>query len=344
MSYLAGPLTREQIKRLTPASDRGSHGRPASATGSSAGRAAPVTDGGASGPPSVPAGIPQFHLPADGDATYQPRLLGVADVTISSAKYGINRTDRVLHTVAFGDGPVPVDWSTADPLEADLATIGKGAPAEGSFAPVPSAALKEKSYAAWTRSYTQWLKANEVITLYRSAALKLISQAGETEKDFRIRLQNNSREQRDASVESIRQKFAAKRAALVDRLQRAEQRVERESQEAGSQKLQAAVSFGTAVIGALFSRKAVSATNVSRMGTAARSVGRVQKQSGDVTRASESAESVRQALAELDQQIEGQTGALQGGFDAQNEPLETITIKPKASDVQVHEVGLVWMA
>jgi hypothetical protein len=55
-------------------------------------------------------------------------------------------------------------------------------------------------------------------------------------------------------------------------------------------------------------------------------------------------ESVRQALAELDQQIEEQTGALQGGFDAQSEPLETITIKPKASDVQVHEVGLVWMA
>ena len=117
-------------------------------------------------------------FPRDGEATYQPRLLGVADVTISSAKYGINRTERVLHTVAFGDGPVPVDWSTADPLEADLATIGKGAPAEGSFAPVPSAALKEKSYAAWTRSYTQWLKANEVITLYRSAALKLDLAAG----------------------------------------------------------------------------------------------------------------------------------------------------------------------
>jgi hypothetical protein len=343
MSYLAGPLTREQIRRLTPASST-----PPSATAPPApvsGRAAPpATDGGASGPPSVPAGIPQFHLPADGDATWQPRLLGVADVTISSAKYGINRTDRVLHTVAFGDGPVPVDWSTADPLEADLAAIGKGAPAEGSFAAVPSAALKEKSYAAWARSYAQWLKGNAVITLYRSAALKLISQAGEPEKDFRIRLQNNSREQRDAAVDAIRQKFAAKRAALVDRLQRAEQRIQRESQEASSQKVQAAVQFGTAVLGALFSRKAVSATNVSRMGSAARGVGRVQKESGDVTRASESAESVRQALADLDQQIAGQTGAMQGGFDAQSETLEIITIKPKASDVQVYQVGLVWMA
>jgi hypothetical protein len=63
-----------------------------------------------------------------------------------------------------------------------------------------------------------------------------------------------------------------------------------------------------------------------------------------VNRANESAESVRQALADLDQQIAGQTGAMQGGFDAQSETLEIITIKPKASDVQVYQVGLVWMA
>ena len=61
MSYLAGPLTREQIKRLTPAAPVA----PAAAAPPGASRrAAPVTDGGASGPPSVPAGIPQFHLPS----------------------------------------------------------------------------------------------------------------------------------------------------------------------------------------------------------------------------------------------------------------------------------------
>jgi len=342
MSYLAGPLTRDQIRKLTPAVAATSDAAPVAAGKSRA--APPVTDGGASGPPSVPAGIPQFHLPAEGAASYQPRLLGVADVTISSAKYGINRTDRVLHTVGFSDGPVPVDWSTADVLEADLATIGKGAPEEGSFAPVPSAALKEKSYAAWTKSYTQWLKANEVITLYRSAALKLTSEAGESEKDFRIRLQNNSREQRDARVEAIRQKFAARRAALTDRLQRAEQRVQKEQSERGAQVIGTIASIGTAALGAFFGKKTFSAASASRMGTAVRGVGRMQKESGDVARANESVETVRQALAELDQEIETQAGALQGGFDAQAEVLETITIKPKASDVQVHEVGLVWMA
>ena len=340
MSYLAGPLTREQIRRLTPAAPA-----PGSPTPGSATRAAPpVTDGGASGPPSVPAGIPQFHLAAEGDAVYQPRLLGVADVTISSTKYGINRTDRVLHTVAFSDGPVPVDWGDADPLETDLAKIGKGPPAAGRFAAVPSAALYEKSYAVWTKSYAQWLKANEVITLYRSAAFKLTSEAGESEREFRIRLQTASREKRDETVEAIRQKFAAKRATLVDRLQRAEQRVQKEQSERGAQVIGTIASIGTAALGAFFGRKGLSMSSASRVGTAVRGVGRMQKESGDVTRANESVESVRQALTDLDRQIETQAGALQGGFDAQAEPLETITIKPKASDVQVHEVGLLWMA
>ena len=342
MSYLAGPLTRDQIKKLTPVAAATSEAAP---VGGGVSRAAPpVTDGGASGPPSVPAGIPQFHLPADGVAAYQPRLLGVADVTISSAKYGINRTDRVLHTVAFSDGPVPVDWSTADVLETDLAKIGKGAPERGSFAAVPSAALKGKSYAAWTKSYTQWLKANEVITLHRSAAFKLTSEAGESERDFRIRLQTSSREQRDAKVEAIRQKFAAKRAVLAERLQRAEQRVQKEQSERGAQMVGTIASIGTAALGAFFGKKSFSMASASRMGTAARGVGRMQKESGDVARASESVETVRQALADLDQEIETQAGTLRGGFDAQAETLEAITLKPKASDVQVHEVGLVWMA
>ena len=339
MSYLAGPLTREQIRRLTPS--------PPAATppAVSAPRAAPpVTDGGASGPPSVPAGVPQFHLPAGSDALYRARLLGVADVTISSAKYGINRTDRLLHTVAFSDGPVPVDWGDADVLEAGLAQVGKGAPAEGSFAPVPSAALKEKNYAAWTRSYAQWLKTNQVITLYRSPTYKVISEPGESERDFRIRLQTSSREQRDAKVEALRQKFAAKRAAMVDRLQRAEQRVQKEQSEKGAQVVGTIASIGTAALGALFGRKTFSAASASRVGTAVRGVGRMQKESGDVARANESVENVRQTLADLDQQIEAQAGALQGGFDAQGETLETVVVKPKASDVQVHEVGLLWMA
>ncbi len=339
MSYLAGPLTREQIRRLAPAS-------PAAEPAAGGGVAAPFAVPGAvertTAPPPVPAGIPQFHLLHDGDAAYRPVLVGVADITVASAKYGIDQTSRVLHTVPFGDGPVPVDWGEAAVLDTDLANIEKGAPAEGMFAPVPSAALKDKNYAAWTRSYAQWLKASQVLTLYRSSTYKLSSSPGETERDFRIRLQGESREQRDAKVEALRQKFAAKRAALVDRLQRAEQRVARESQEASAQKFQTAVSFGSAVLGALLGRKAVSASSASRMGTAVRGVGRMQKQAGDVERANESAESVRSALADLDQQVEAQAASLKDGFDAQAETLETITIKPKASDVQVHEVGLLW--
>ena len=105
----------------------------------------------------------------------------------------------------------------------------------------------------------------------------------------------------------MRQKFAAKRAALEEKLRRAEQGVTREQQQATSHKVQTAVSMGATVIGALFGRKAISAGTIGRATTAARGFGRSAKEMEDVQLAQESAEATRQALADLDAQIAEQT-------------------------------------
>ena len=80
--------------------------------------------------------------------------------------------------------------------------------------------------------------------------------AGESERDFRIRLQLEARTARDEAVDAVRKKYAPKQAALAERLRRAEQAVERETQQASDQKMQTAVSVGATLL-ALFGRKAV---------------------------------------------------------------------------------------
>jgi hypothetical protein len=131
--------------------------------------------------------------------------------------------------------------------------------------------------------------------------------------------------------------------ALQLKLQQANDRIAREQGEASADKLQTAVSMGTAIFGALFGKKKLSSTNISRMGTAARGVGRLQKSSGDVARAEESAEQVQARLAALTEEVEDQVTKFDEGFDAQREPLETVTLKPKAGALHVHAVGLAWM-
>src|SRR6185436_1341540 len=151
-----------------------------------------------------------------------------------------------------------------------------------SFDPLPKAAASAKSYAAWQKAFASWLVSSQKLEVQRHAALKMTANAGESERDFRIRVQNAQREARDAEVESVRRKFAEKRARLEEKMRRAEQSVQRESEQASQAKLQTAVSVGATIFGALLGRKSISTSTLGRATTAARGIGRATKESDDI--------------------------------------------------------------
>jgi len=124
---------------------------------------------------------------------------------------------------------------------------------------------------------------------------------------------------------------------------RAEQAIAREGEQVKAKKMQTAISFGTAILGAFLGRKAVSSTSASRIGTAVKSASRVRKEKMDVARAQERAEAVRRQLAELEEQLQEDIDTLEFSFDTQAEELAEIRIKPKSTDINLKTFGLVWM-
>jgi hypothetical protein len=260
---------------------------------------------------------------------------------LTSAKYGVNSTRRVLHRTAICDGALPVDWEEAEELKLDPNDLEREPLPGASFAPCP-AVVTEQGVESWRNLYERWLRTSQAVTLFRSPTFKLVSEPGESEGAFRARLQLRAREERNAGVEELRKKYAVKNATLQERLARAEQRVNREQGQAGSAKMDAFVAAGTAVLGMLLGRKRASVTAASRVGTAIRRAGRSYDQAGDVTRAEESAERVRQQIAELEDELQSEITALGGSYDAQKEELEPVHIRPRRSDVQVHFVGVGW--
>ena len=76
---------------------------------------------------------------------------------------------------------------------------------------------KAKSYEDWRKEFAGWLFRTQALTLYRSPSIGVLSRPGESEREFRIRLQQSGREQRDAMTEALRQKYAPKIAALQER-------------------------------------------------------------------------------------------------------------------------------
>jgi hypothetical protein len=297
----------------------------------------------------LPPGIVQLFLPvrssrpAGATLRYEPALVGCGQVYFRDAKTAVDAHRESCWLIPFGEGPSGfVDFQSAravDIAQSDLSD----APAEGAqFGSAPPAATQVKSYDGWQKSFADTLYRTSKLDLLRSRALDETSRPEESERDFRARLQQSAREQRDAQVEKLRQKYAPKLATLQDRIRRAEQARQVQSEQARSAKFSTAISFGATVLGALLGRKRASMGNIGRAGTAARGVGRSMKESQDVIRAQENIEALRRQLADLDAQFQSETNALAARIDPVSEQLETISIRPKKTDVTVKLLALGW--
>jgi hypothetical protein len=298
--------------------------------------------------PTLPPDIPQYFLPVRGrmpagyNLVYMPHLYGAARVAFADAKSRTSTVQAHQYLTPIADTAVPVDWHNAQQVEiapAELekqpAVLSTGAPR---FSPLPSEAGKIRNYTAWQRDFANYLYGVEVLELLYSPSLKLYSEVAEEERDFRIRLSQRAREQRDAAVEALRKKYAPKQAALAERLRRANQAVDREKEQARQAGMQAAISIGATILGAFTGRK----SSMGRATTAARGVSRSVSQSGDIGRAEDTVKAVEKQMAELSAAFEAETVQLAERIDPMTEVLQTVTVRPKKADITVQLAALTW--
>jgi len=391
MSYLAGPLSREQVRRLPAARPDAGAGaataaQPEASPSAGAGAAAATPAGtmadtmadtmaGAMGgagagaptpapmptaaagtgvasaspagaalaaPPVLAPDVPQLFAPLDGPAegaAYVLHVAGVADVAYAQATLGVDERRRLARVVEPVDGPVPVEWAAASSADIELNALGRAPQAGVAYRVLPEAPLTAASVAEWTRLFERHLRGAEALTLLRCRRPKLVSTVGESERDFRVRCRQAAREARDAEREKVRQRFEAKMDTLRGRLSRAESTAQREAQQAGQRKVDAAISVGTALLGSFLGRRGASATGVS---TALRSINRVPKESADAQRARRAVDQVQQQLAGLEDELKAALDGLELQ-DADALELESVRVLPRSSDITTRYVGLLWI-
>ncbi|MCC7032579.1 MAG: ATP-binding protein [Acidobacteria bacterium] len=343
MSYLRGPMGRDEVRRLCGSAD-------ADAGGADTGPAAPSVAPAPSAAPSastIPVldpQIKQFFLGASAGSVLSPSVFGVARVAYSDAKLGIDETRDVALVTPIADGAVAVDWEHAEPAAFDVDDLEARPPAGVTFAPLPATAARARSYTAWEKDFARWAGQTQAIELLRSPRTKLTSEPDESERTFRIRVTEAMHEERDAAREKVRAKHAARIRTAEDKVRRAQAAVERESQQAAESKVSTAVSFGATVLGALLGRKAVSAGTLGRATTAARGMGRMSREAADVARAEANVEVLTQQLADVQTALEAEMRAVGEQWDPATEELERVVVKPKRGGVSVQVLGLVWQA
>ncbi len=343
MSYLRGPLTRDQIRTLMKDRKAGAEETPADASTaqSSARVAAPAESAPA---PVLPNDVPQFYLASDEDSVvYEPCLLGLAEVA-----YMDRRTKQELHSdevsllLPLDEEMIKVDWEDAEEAGLDERDLERDSFEGGGYGGLPTKATKARSYTSWTRSLADHLYRNRSLDLFKSAAFKIVSEPGESERDFRVRLAELAREKRDLEVEKLRKRHASKVDTLEERIRKAQQAVEKQREQAGSAKLKAAIAAGASLLSAFTGRKRLSYTTITKAGSAIKGWSGASEQSQDVDRARETVEALTEQLEELNGEFQAELEALGERTDALAEEFEIVAVRPRKTDVEVHLVALLW--
>jgi hypothetical protein len=343
LSYLCGPITRDQIKLLSQAAKKTAVPEPIAKTGGSSQPASPVSSSAA---PVLPPDISQYFFPIQkvGASIYEPVLLGAAKVCFLDDKLAVNETRNVVFTAPIGEGAAPVSWEQSGAADISVDELEKEPEAGAGFAELPAAAAKSPNYKVWNRSFATWLFQTQQLNLLKSPSLEELSHPNESERDFRVRLQQLAREERDRQAEALRQKYAPKIAALEERRRRAAQMTEQQKAQRTQSILQSAVSVGAGVLGAFLGRRAISVTTLNKAATAARQVGRTWKETQDVGQAGENEQQLAQQAQELQQQFDAELAAQQSKVDPATEQMETVPVRLKKTNIEVQLVSLAWRA
>lgn len=337
LSYLRGPLNRDEIKRLTTPdvpptetvlmqSAHASVAPPANVVGSPR--------------PVVPPGVPEVFVPAAAGTLYEPCVIGAARIHFEELRTGLDFSREVVFATQLNDGPMPLAWDDSTWASIDARAL-QGAPCEGArFLPLPTVASNPKLYAKWQKEFAAWLARTQGVARWRSPALKMMSGPNEDERVFRSKLAMKAREERDAKVAAVRTKYAPRFATLEDKIRRAQAAVARERAQAEDQRRQSAADLGAGMLGAFLGSGSRGAVSTAKR--AAKNASRSNKQAEDVERQQAELDALMAKYGELQREANAALGTVAADGDPATTGLELVLTKPKKTGIAVHLVALAW--
>ncbi|HSJ01869.1 MAG TPA: hypothetical protein VK956_05415, partial [Verrucomicrobium sp.] len=359
MTYLRGPLSRNQIKSLMDPrreefaasirSKPGSKSRAAKSAGADedsgflppgAGEDEEEAAAGSGIRPKLPDDTVEYFLAPNGGNCYTPALLRSATVLFNDEKKKIDGRLTVTVANVIDAANAKVNWDKFVELDRsiDLSKLSTE-PADGAtFGELPSAAQKASTYKTIARDYVNWVYANHTFELLYSPLLETYANFGEVDTNFRLRINQTAREKRDQRVEELKAQLGKQVKSLEEKKMRAEQKLETQKAQASSAKLSTVMQIGSTLLSSIFGRKksAFSAASVSRVGTAWR-------ESREASAAEDEVERYEEELKALDQQFTEESQKIRDQYDPTALVFETVKLIPMKKNITPSGVGVLWL-
>ena len=278
--------------------------------------------------------IPQYFEPdPSGKNLFYPTLLSKSTLHFYNQSKGIDKEKIVLLALTLEGKDRSIAWENAEEVSLAFEHFPIKAPRSAKFQVLPKVVLEDPELKEVVKALKSYLYQEEKLMLFRTRSPKLESKAGESERDFRVRVQDVLNEKRESEIDKLKVRYASKEKVLIARLSRAKERVEKESSDSMSSMIDA----GIAVIGALFGRS--TPTKISR---AFKKGSTILKERGDMSRAEERVVKVEDDIEALEYELEDKIDDLSEKYSIEHCEVEPFSIKARKTDILVENCAIVW--
>ncbi|QDT07522.1 AAA-like domain protein [Rubripirellula lacrimiformis] len=341
MSFLAGPLARDQISRLM--ADR----KAAVESSRQAEGESVESDAATPSRPVAPSGVEERFLASNvvaGDDVrliYRPAIYAEGSLHYVRSSAGVDMWIDAKRMVSCATG-VPDDfWESSKPLPVDADWVSEPED-DFQFSDLPTELMSAANFRSLEKQLKDYLYRHHTMTLYKGPLIKEYAPGGSTESQARAHFKQSAREALDLETEKLREKYAAKMKSIDSKMQTAQERVDRESDQYNQAKMSSIISVGASILGAFLGNKVASRTNVSKVSTAARGASRAAQQRSDVVRAEESLKQLAMDMQDLDAELNEELESLGNRYRVEVWELETLVIPPRKGDLKVTDPMILW--
>jgi hypothetical protein len=352
MSYLRGPLTRDQIaglmadrRQATARSAGSTPGKPPAPADSMPADATPVMPTVADGlsvgwlDPAAPWGSAIGADPAS--SAHVPALMATVDLLFDDRKVDLRHTETVevvLHPLAD-----PIDPGALVLVDHDVRDV-RAEPPETATYRLADAPIGKPAFAkAAQKALVDHLVATRSVALSVNRELDLVSRPGETSEAFAARCEAAADACADAAVAALAKRYDARVQRARAALATAQDRVEQAEATQQARHADELVSGAGDLLGSILGGRRGARSMAGTAGSIARRRGRSSEAGRRVEAATNRASEKAEALADIEADLADEVTEITAAWDAKGLAIEAVEVPLERTDVRVTGLTLLWV-
>ena len=335
MSYLAGPLTLNQIPQLNElaGADAGykrTDGKKATATARE--------KGGASAAKPDVTGISEYFVPlSEGTkaVAYSPALLASAQVRYLKTKPSVDYT-RVITALVENPRETGQMWEDYLSEEINPDKLQRKSPGGAKFGGLPEYMGRSAWMSVQEKEFEHWIYETDTVSLRSSGALGVTVGPEASQEEFLRQCRDAAEKKAEAEGRKLESKYATKKSSLERKITSQELKVDKYRKEMASRGLDAAMKVGEQLLKFASKRKM---TGLSSSVTKGRMTADARAR---LKEAESILENYQEELKNLDAQMEEEKQSLVEKWMGEAENVSEVKMTPTKQNIRITHFGIVW--